>query len=145
MQHDVTPDDDATPDDGATIQRHPFLGAEEARRAGAGPLAALDWRQALGGALLLAGVVAIMVAWYGISGTLDPGKQMPYLASGGIGGAALIAVGVTLLLSFEHGRDRAALHEVLDRLDEIEKRLGAGPQSDNGMPRRRRAARSGRQ
>lgn len=83
----------------------------------------LDWRQALGGALVAVGAVAIITAWWGISGTLDPGKQMPYLGSGGIGGAALIALGVTLLISYEHVRDRAALAEVLDRLEQLEARL----------------------
>jgi len=90
------------------------------RPSGAGRL---DWRQALGGALVAVGAVAIIIAWWGISGTLDPGKQMPYLGSGGIGGAALIALGVTLLISYEHVRDRAALAEVLDRLDDLEARL----------------------
>jgi len=88
-------------------------------------LGRLDWRQALGGALVAVGAVAIIIAWWGISGTLDPGKQMPYLGSGGIGGAALIALGVTLLISYEHVRDRAALAEVLDRLEHLEARLDA--------------------
>jgi hypothetical protein len=133
-------------DDDVAIERHPLLagpGPAAARPLSAGPLASLDWRQALGGAFILAGVVAVMVAWFGISGTLDPGKQMPYLASGGIGGAALIALGVTLLLSFEHARDRAALAEVLDRLERLEQRLGPEPELDNGAPKRR-AVRSGR-
>lgn len=90
------------------------------RPSGAGRL---DWRQSLGGALVAVGAVAIVIAWWGISGTLDPGKQMPYLGSGGIGGAALIALGVTLLISYEHVRDRAALAEVLDRLEQVEARL----------------------
>lgn len=136
-------------DDEVTIERHPFLDTPSAagggRLAGSGPVATLDWRQALGGALLLAGIVAVMVAWYGISGTLDPGKQMPYLASGGIGGAALIAIGVTLLLSFEHARDRAALAEVLDRLEKLEDRLPpVTPESTNGAPRRRQPRRAQR-
>lgn len=83
----------------------------------------LDWRQALGIGLIVLGAISIVVAWYGVSGTLDPGKQMPYISSGGFGGAVLIAVGVTLLSSFEHARDRAALEVILDRLDAIDLRL----------------------
>lgn len=137
-----------------TLDHHPFAddAPQNERRAqmplrpfAQGSLANVEWRQALGAMSLLAGVVAVLVAWFGISGTLDPGKQMPYLVSGGIGGAALIAVGMTLFLSLEHARDRAALGEVLDRLDALERRLdrvapndGSGDAGANG----RRATRA---
>lgn len=102
------------------------------RSSTAGSLQSLDWRQAVGGALVVLGMLGIVVAWFGVSGTLDPGEQMPYISSGGFGGAALIAVGVTLLISFEHTRDRDALAQVLDELDELRHRLdapgGAGEQ-----------------
>lgn len=88
-----------------------------------GSLQSLDWRQAVGGALVVLGMVGIVIAWFGVSGTLDPGEQMPYISSGGFGGAALIAVGVTMLISFEHTRDRDALAQVLDELDELRHRL----------------------
>jgi hypothetical protein len=101
-----------------------------------GALANLDWRQAVGAVALLAGVVAVFVGWFGVSGTLDPGKQIPYVVSGGIGGAALIAVGMTLFLSLEHARDRVALEDVLSRLDALEGRLeqvaDSSPRSSNG-------------
>lgn len=85
----------------------------------------LDWRQALGGALVGIGVLAIIIAWWLVSGTPYPGEQMPPIASGGLGGAALIAVGVTLLNAFEHVKDRDALREVLDRVDDLERRARA--------------------
>lgn len=88
-----------------------------------GSLESLDWRQALGGALIVLGMLAIIVSWFGVSGTLDPGEQMPYISSGGFGGAALIAIGVTLVISFEHSRDRDALAQVLDELDDVRSRL----------------------
>lgn len=88
-----------------------------------GSLVTLDWRQALGGALIVLGMLAIIVSWFGVSGTLDPGEQMPYISSGGFGGSALIAIGVTLLISFEHSRDREALAQVLDELDDVRRRL----------------------
>ncbi len=90
-----------------------------------GALNALDWRQAVGGGLVGLGMLGIVVAWFGVSGTLDPGEQMPYISSGGFGGSALIAIGVTLLVSFEHIRDREALRDVLDELDELRHRLDA--------------------
>lgn len=94
-------------------------------RATLGALNTLDWRQAVGGGLIGLGMLGIVVAWFGVSGTLDPGKQMPYISSGGFGGSALIAIGVTLLVSFEHIRDREALADVLDELDELRHRLDA--------------------
>ncbi|MFZ6003225.1 MAG: hypothetical protein ACOYXM_04760 [Actinomycetota bacterium] len=112
------------------LAEHPLSSPGDERRGVASPTrwrpsgaGRLDWRQSLGGGLVAVGAVAIIIAWWGISGTLDPGKQMPYLGSGGIGGAALIALGVTLLISYEHVRDRAALAEVLDRLEALEARL----------------------
>jgi hypothetical protein len=103
----------------------PAFGASRVlvRRAAAGSLHSLDWRQAVGGGLVVLGMLGIIIAWFGVSGTLDPGEQMPYISSGGFGGAALIAVGVTLLISFEHSRDRDALAQVLDELDELRQRL----------------------
>lgn len=109
----------------ATSRRVP---AEPVARAAARPsvpgsLQSLDWRQAVGGALVVLGILGIIIAWFGVSGTLDPGEQMPYISSGGFGGAALIAVGVTLLISFEHTRDREALAQVLDELDDLRRQL----------------------
>lgn len=95
--------------------------AHEPRRPALG--SNLDWRQSLGGALIGLGAIALLIGWWGISGETEPWKQFPYLASGGIGGASLIAIGITLLVSFEHARDRAALWAVLDRIDDLEARL----------------------
>jgi hypothetical protein len=103
------------------------------RSSAAGSLQSLDWRQAVGGALVVLGMFGIIIAWFGVSGTLDPGEQMPYISSGGFGGAALIAVGVTLLISFEHARDRDALAQVLDELDDLRHRLDS--QIGAGEPR----------
>jgi hypothetical protein len=99
------------------------VAAPALRPLAAGSLQSLDWRQAVGGAHVVLGMLAIIIAWFGVSGTLDPGEQMPYISSGGFGGAALIAVGVTLLISFEHSRDRDALGQVLDELDQLRRRL----------------------
>lgn len=104
-----------------------------------GSLQSLDWRQAVGGALIVLGMLAIVISWFGVSGTLDPGEQMPYISSGGFGGSALIAIGVTLLISFEHSRDRDALAQVLDELDDVRRRLEAiGPAAETqpGVGRR---------
>lgn len=111
--------------DGVVLTSHRLLARGSAAIRPSSAPGSLDWRQAVGGALLTLGFLAIMIAWYGVSGTLDPGKQMPYISSGGFGGAALIALGVTLLVAYEHARDRAALRDVLSELDAVRSQLEA--------------------
>ena len=100
------------------LEHHPLAPAGHLVERGRPP-----WRQVVGWLLMIGGAIAVLVAWYGISGTVDPGEQMPYLASGGLGGAAAIGVGAVLVVACEHARDRAALGLVLQRIDELERRL----------------------
>jgi hypothetical protein len=124
---------------------------------GRSQLGSMDARQVIAIALIVLGMIGVLVAWFGISGTLDPGEQMPYLASGGIGGAALIAIGVTVYISWEHVQDRAALNVLLQRLDEVESALrdlaspsfgeddeSPTPRPTNGTSKRSRALRAAR-
>lgn len=80
-------------------------------------------REVLAWGFTFAGMLTVGFGWYGISGEANTWRQLPYLLSGGVGGASLVAVGVALLVSSEHGRDRDALELVLDRLDSIEYEL----------------------
>lgn len=89
---------------------------------GTGPIA-MDWRQSLGFGAIGLGAIGIVVSWFQIAGERELWKQLPYLASGGIGGAAAIAIGIALLIAYEHSADRAALDVVLDRLDDLDDRL----------------------
>jgi hypothetical protein len=102
----------------AVLEHHPLAPIRQVVGGGR-----LPWRQVVGWLLMIGGAIAVLVAWHGISGTVDPGEQMPYLASGGLGGAAAIAIGAVLLIACEHARDRAALGLVLQRIDELERRL----------------------
>ena len=77
-------------------------------------------RQVLAGALVLVGLLAIAVGWFGAGGNNDVWQQIPFLVSGGIGGAALVALGVVAYLSYEHLEDRRAVATLVDRLDELE-------------------------
>ena len=81
---------------------------------------ALDWRQLAGALLAVAGLVAVVLAWVGVSGTLRTSAQLSYLTSGGIGGAALVFLGGVCFMSFEHRRDREALAELEARLTRLE-------------------------
>ena len=82
-----------------------------------------DWRQGAGFGAIGLGAIGIVVSWFQIAGEREIWKQLPYLASGGIGGAAAIAIGIALLIAFEHSADRAALDVVLDRLDDLDDQL----------------------
>ena len=53
------------------------------------------------------GAVALLIGYFGVSGTLDPAKQLPYLISGGVGGLFLLGVAAALLFSADLGATRA--------------------------------------
>ena len=84
----------------------------------------LDWRQALGGLLLIAGAVVLLLSWWGISGQSESYKQLPYFLSGGIGGGALIALGIAALMAYEHSCDRRSMASLEEHLRYLEDGLG---------------------
>lgn len=67
----------------------------------------------------IVGAVALLIGYFGVSGTLDPGKQLPYLISGGIGGLFLLGVAAALLFSADLGATRADLARLHDAIDEL--------------------------
>ena len=79
----------------------------------------VQWDRALAVAAALAGVIALVVSWAGISDQVFAARQLPYLLSGGIGGLFLLGVGATLWLS-------ADLRDEWHKLDRIERRMEAG-------------------
>ena len=64
------------------------------------------------------GALAVFVGWLGVSGTLDPGHQIPYLVSGGVGGLFLLGLAAALLFSADLG---AARQEARAQRAEIER------------------------
>lgn len=129
---DIHFNDTTRESDALDLRGHPLatrgasgeIGRRELRRKGL-----YDWRQLVGGAFMFMGMVAILIAWYAIGGEDSVWRQLPYVTSGGIGGAGLIAVGVTLLISYEHATDREAIvvmrNALLGRIDELESSLAA--------------------
>ena len=65
--------------------------------------------------LVVAGALALLLGWIGISGALLPSEQLPYLLSGGLVGVFLLGVGTTMWLSADL-RDE---WRKLDRLEEL--------------------------
>jgi hypothetical protein len=64
------------------------------------------------GALVIAGLVGVAVAWRGVAATLVVALQMPYAVSGGLGGLAL--VGFALGVASVQASRRAAAQERAD-------------------------------
>ena len=72
-------------------------------------------------ALIVAGAIGVLVCWIGVSGTPFVADQLSYIASGGIGGLFLLALGLSLLVSADH-------HDEWRKLDRIEAALGVAPE-----------------
>lgn len=75
-----------------------------------------EWDRILATVLIAAGAVLVIVAWAGVSGTPFVADQLAYIASGGIGGLFLLALGLALLMSADH-------HDEWRKLDAIEAAL----------------------
>jgi hypothetical protein len=87
--------------------------------------ARLDWRQALGVVLIAGGLISLIIGYVGISGTTQTYDQLTYFMSNGIGGAAAIILGSTVLVIREHVADRQAMQQLDERLTGIDRRLPA--------------------
>jgi hypothetical protein len=76
----------------------------------------LQWDRVGAWACVLAGVITLFIGWLGVSGTAYTAKQLPYLASNGLGGLFLLGTGAMLWLS-------ADLRDEWRKLDRIEKAI----------------------
>jgi hypothetical protein len=68
------------------------------------------------------GIVALLVGYFGVSGTLDTGEQLPYVVSGGMVGLFLLGLGALLWLS-------ADLRDEWRKLDAIDRHIAEGGSS----------------
>jgi hypothetical protein len=75
-----------------------------------------QWDRTVGLLAALAGLVAIVLGWYGVSGALLPAQQIPYLASGAVGGVFLLGVSATLWLSADARDEWRKLDELLEEV-----------------------------
>ena len=78
-----------------------------------------DPRVVLGWALCVAGAIALLVGYWGVSGTLDPGKQLPYIISGGIGGVFALGAGAALIFTADLGDARRQIGELRELLERV--------------------------
>jgi hypothetical protein len=81
----------------------------------------LQWDRVGAWLFVVAGGIALIVGWVGVSGTAYPADQLPYILSGGVAGVFLLGVGAMLWLS-------ADLRDEWRKLDAIEKNMRHGVQ-----------------
>ena len=105
----------------------PITGAAADRREQQAQLQALvqeqlisRWRAVLAWVLMAAGGVAILVAWYQVRDLPEVFLQMPYLISGGVGGAVLIGLGAALLITQDFRDDKQRLTSLERKISELE-------------------------
>ena len=101
-------------------------GSPEPERIEVTPAVGFGWlidgiRPYLGFLFIAAGLVALFLGWWGVSGQALVAKQLPYLASLGLVGGVLIAIGNRIFLINDLRRDSGRL----DRLEEMVAELHA--------------------
>ena len=66
------------------------------------------------------GALLLLLGWLGVSDTVYPAEQLPFVVSGGLGGVCLIGIGVMLWLSADLRDEWSELHEIARRLEDRE-------------------------
>jgi hypothetical protein len=74
-----------------------------------------QWDRTAAVVLALAGLVALLISWIGVSSTIFTYKQMPYVVSGGLLGVCLVSMAGALWRS----ADLRDAWRKLDRLEEL--------------------------
>ena len=78
------------------------------------------WQATLGWVLVAAGAIAIAVAWWQVRDLPNIALQMPYLISGGLGGAVLMGFGGTLLVAQDFRDERIRIRALESKIGELE-------------------------
>lgn len=78
-------------------------------------------RPYLGYIFIAAGLIALFIGWWGVSGTELVAKQLPYIASAGLVGVVLVAIGNRIFMTNDLRRDSGRL----DRLEQMVAELHA--------------------
>lgn len=76
-------------------------------------------RPLLGWVLTGAGLLSLLVTWYEVSGTAVVAEQLPYLASGGTIGLALVVLGGRAFLIEDLRRDSGRLERLERQISEL--------------------------
>ena len=137
----------------ATVPREERLVSTLARASGRFRLRITErWLFAIGGALVVAGVITVIVGYVGTSRTVLVSGQIPYLVSGGLLGLALVFVGGFLYFghwmamlvreSRERGaEDRNDMAQLRQSIEDLAESVGALARSTSGTGATRSAPR----
>ena len=71
-----------------------------------------QWDRSLGLAAFGVGVLVLILGYVGVSGTREPGEQIPYVVSGGIVGLFCLGLGATFWLSADLRDEWRKLHQI---------------------------------
>jgi hypothetical protein len=90
------------------------------------------WDRALAVVLTIAGAVALIIGWFGVSREALAALQIPYIVSGGLGGIFLMGLGAALWLSADLRDEWHKLDRIEDALERGLDRLGLGRDASGG-------------
>lgn len=85
----------------------------------------IDWRQPLAYVAVGLSLIAFLVGWFQIANTENEWEQLPYLASAGGIGVVMLGIGLALLVSIEHTRDREAVSELVREIRGLKRQIEA--------------------
>jgi hypothetical protein len=86
-----------------------------------------QWDRVAAVVAVVAGLAALVLGWWGVSGATLPAQQIPYLASGAVFGLFALGIGCTLWLS-------ADLRDEWRRLDDIYRAVVADRDRTDAAP-----------
>lgn len=90
----------------------------------------IDWRQPLAYVAVAFSLISFLVGWFQIANTEEEWEQLPYLASAGGIGVVTLGVGLALMVSIEHTRDREAVGELVREIQGLKQQIDAQTASD---------------
>jgi hypothetical protein len=78
------------------------------------------------------GAIVLLIGWLGVSNTVYPAEQLPYIISAGIVGACLIGIGAMLWLSADLRDEWTELREIATLLGDQHETAAATDADANG-------------
>jgi hypothetical protein len=94
----------------------------------------LEWDRVLSWVAVIAGAVALIIGWVGVSGTGYASGQLPYIISGGIGGIFLLGLGAMTWMSADlrdEWRKLDRLEEAINRAGLATREVSPGPEGED--------------
>jgi hypothetical protein len=117
----------------STTTAHPLLDeapAEPQTSADRSSRRDIDWRQPLAYVAIALSLISFLVGWFQIANTEQEWEQLPYLASAGGIGVVMLGIGLALMVSIEHTRDREAVGELVREIRALKSQVDALSGSD---------------